>query len=177
MSFANDRTRKGTSTASRPKFSIAPSFDALPETEKLMVMAVSILVNRIRSLPPEDQTDLFELLEEISKTNDPEEMNSIARTMQEILSQTPFSSTAMDLPPQPTIPPRSKKWAETVGNKIRKLRESLGLNQLQLAEKAGLTQSHISRLESATHVATHKTLQKIAKALNVPVSDLDPCMD
>ncbi|MDM8008608.1 MAG: helix-turn-helix transcriptional regulator [Phycisphaerae bacterium] len=43
-----------------------------------------------------------------------------------------------------------------------------------LASKSGLPQSHISRLEAGRHSPSHKTLEKLASALAVPVNRLDP---
>ena len=48
------------------------------------------------------------------------------------------------------------------------------VTQEQLAAKAGLPQSHISRLEGAKHSPSRATLEKIAAALEVPLSCLDP---
>lgn len=56
-------------------------------------------------------------------------------------------------------------------NKIRLERERAGLTQEQLAEKSGLSTSTISRHESSDHVPL-ESLQKIANALNLPVSAL-----
>lgn len=56
-------------------------------------------------------------------------------------------------------------------NKIRLERERAGLTQEQLAEKSGLSTSTISRHESSDHVPL-EALQKIANALNLPVSAL-----
>jgi DNA-binding XRE family transcriptional regulator len=170
-------TKKNKSTKGRATRRIDPTFDSLPEHEQLMLMALSVLVARIRSLQSADRDDLFELLQGLSNTDDPEEIQSIRRTMEEILSQAPTSVKGMDLRSEKPMPRGSMKWAERVGKTIRERREEAGLNQAQLAEKAGLTQSHVSRLECASHVATNMTLQKIAAALGIPVRTLDPCID
>ena len=171
------KTERDDNIARRNAARIDPTFDALPEHEQLMLMAVSVLVVRIGSLPPVDRDDLFELLQGLSDTDDPEEIQSIRRTMQEILSQAPASVKGMDLRSEKPMPRGSVRWAERVGKTIRERREAAGLSQAQLAERAGLTQSHVSRLESASHVATNMTLQKIAEALGIPVRTLDPCID
>ncbi|OHB75234.1 MAG: hypothetical protein A2W31_11590 [Planctomycetes bacterium RBG_16_64_10] len=62
-----------------------------------------------------------------------------------------------------------------VSAKIRDCRKAAGLTQQQLEEKTGLPQSHISRLENGEHSPSHATLEKIAKALNMPVTMFDPC--
>jgi len=51
------------------------------------------------------------------------------------------------------------------------------MTQQQLAEKAGLPQSHISRLEAGMHSPSHKTLEKIAAAMEIAMGDLDPAAD
>jgi DNA-binding XRE family transcriptional regulator len=59
-----------------------------------------------------------------------------------------------------------------VGSTIRKLREARGLTQEQLASAVGMMRSNISRIEAAKHRPTLETLERIAKALKVPVADL-----
>jgi DNA-binding XRE family transcriptional regulator len=59
-----------------------------------------------------------------------------------------------------------------VGAKIRKLREARGLTQEQLAGAVGMMRGNISRIEAAKHRPTLETLERIAKALKVPVVDL-----
>ena len=136
------------------------------------VLALSILIDRIGSLPKGDRDDLFELLQEWSKANEAEEMDSLHRAMEEILAQIPVS--VRSLPAAGEAPVALKSWAECVGGKIKQLRATAEMSQQQLAEKTGLPQSHISRIENAQHSATHRTLQKIAKALGVKVFKIDP---
>lgn len=66
-----------------------------------------------------------------------------------------------------------QKHRDHVAANIKKLREKAGLTQQQLAEAAGLQQNHVSRLETAHHAATYKTIQKIANALGVSPSKID----
>jgi Zn-dependent peptidase ImmA (M78 family)/transcriptional regulator with XRE-family HTH domain len=49
-------------------------------------------------------------------------------------------------------------------------RQSRALSQSQLAEKAGLTQGHISKMESGVIVPAVDAVQKVATALDFPVS-------
>src|SRR5262245_49751618 len=58
------------------------------------------------------------------------------------------------------------------GSTIRRLREARGLTQEQLAGAVGMMRSNISRIEAAKHRPTLETLERIAKALKVPVADL-----
>lgn len=55
--------------------------------------------------------------------------------------------------------------------KIKMLRESQGMSQKELAEKAGVAQSTVHYIESGGNY-TQKSIQKIAAALGVSVSDL-----
>ncbi len=150
------------------------TYDSLPEGTKSVILALSILTDRIGRLPKTDRDELFELLQEWRKADDVEEQRSIRRAMEEILAQTPIRFQTFPLAPEKPLARGLKTWAEHVGHKIRELREKAGLNQAQLAEKAGLTQSHISRLENAEHSATNLTLEKIAKALGVELGQIDP---
>jgi transcriptional regulator with XRE-family HTH domain len=59
------------------------------------------------------------------------------------------------------------------GSALRAIREDLGLSQEELAHKAGTTFSTISRLERGVQDEPKLgTVQKIATALGVPVTDL-----
>jgi transcriptional regulator with XRE-family HTH domain len=55
-----------------------------------------------------------------------------------------------------------------VGQQIQKLRESKGLSQQDLAAKCNFEKSNMSRLEAGRVNSTLSTLEKIAKALDVP---------
>jgi DNA-binding XRE family transcriptional regulator len=147
------------------------TFGRLRPEVKSGVLALSILIDRIGSLPRGDRDDLFELLQEWSKTDEAEEKDSIHRAMEEILAQIPIA--VRNLPAVDEAPGALRSWAEQVGGKIKQLRTEAGISQQELADKAGLPQSHISRIENAQHSATHKTLQKLAKALGVKVVRVD----
>ena len=56
---------------------------------------------------------------------------------------------------------------ETIGIKIRHIRESKGKSQEQVADKADMSQQHLSRIENDEVSPTTDTLMKIAKALEV----------
>lgn len=59
-----------------------------------------------------------------------------------------------------------------VGENLRKIRESLNLTQEELALRTGLTQGFINFLESGKRGYTKKSLEKISKALDVPIYKL-----
>jgi DNA-binding XRE family transcriptional regulator len=150
------------------------TYDGLPEEVRSVILALSILIDRIGSLPKPDRDDLFELLQEWRKASDPEEQQGLRSAMEEILAQIPANVKALDLTENKPLTPGRKKWAEHVGRKIKEMREAAKLTQMQLAEKAGLPQSHISRLENAEYSPTSLTIEKIAKALGVLASKFDP---
>jgi DNA-binding XRE family transcriptional regulator len=139
-----------------------------------IVLAVSVVFDRLGSLPKPDRDALAELMVEWPRTDSAEERESIRRAVVEILAQGPPSVRELPLPREEPLSGGLRTWAQQVGGRIKQLREQSGLTQIQLAEKAGLTQSHISRLEHADHSPTNLTLQKIAGALGVDVGQIDP---
>jgi transcriptional regulator with XRE-family HTH domain len=59
-----------------------------------------------------------------------------------------------------------------LGMKLKQLREAKGMSQAALAKKAQLTREHVNRLEAGRHGPTMAVLQRLAKALGVPVTAL-----
>lgn len=57
--------------------------------------------------------------------------------------------------------------ARTVGANIRALREAAGWTQKRLSEACDIPVPHLSRLEKGEHLATLKTVNKVAKAFGV----------
>jgi DNA-binding XRE family transcriptional regulator len=140
-----------------------------------LTMAFAILVERIQRLPNEDRRDLFELVKEIPTAATCEDMESIVLAMREILEQEPIRVRRVEQPAQEAPAGEGlQKWMDYVGERIRSLRIRAGLTQSQLAEKSGLPQSHISRLEIGKHSPSRATIEKIATALGLPVSEFDP---
>ena len=60
----------------------------------------------------------------------------------------------------------------TMADKVRELRKYRNLLQQQLADRAGVSMQTISNLENGRHVPDTSTLLKIAKALDVSLTDL-----
>jgi transcriptional regulator with XRE-family HTH domain len=59
-----------------------------------------------------------------------------------------------------------------VGKQIQKVRESKGMSQQDLAAKCNFEKSNMSRLEAGRVNPTLATLEKVAKALEVPIVEL-----
>jgi transcriptional regulator with XRE-family HTH domain len=59
-----------------------------------------------------------------------------------------------------------------IGENIRKYRVKRGLSQLDLAAACGFEESSIGRLENGKTNPTIKTLLKLAKGLDVKLTDL-----
>jgi transcriptional regulator with XRE-family HTH domain len=58
------------------------------------------------------------------------------------------------------------------GKRLRKIRRNQDLTQAQLAETIGVTMEFVSLLERGQTSPSFETLEKLAKALGVPVSEL-----
>jgi DNA-binding XRE family transcriptional regulator len=143
--------------------------------QKALIMAIEIVRERIARLPRSDKEDLFELVVALL-SDDPEEAESAACTMHEILKK-PGSSRVrpMDVPSDPNEHREGlTKWIAFISRRISEERTKAGLTQEELAQSAGLPQSHISRLETGKHSPSHATIEKIAAALGRPVSEFDP---
>ena len=57
------------------------------------------------------------------------------------------------------------------GNKVRKERGKLELSQEELATKAGVHRTYIGMIERAEKNITLENIEKVAKALNLKLSD------
>ena len=55
---------------------------------------------------------------------------------------------------------------------VRRLRKRRGMSQQKLAQRAGLSREYVARLEIGHHNPSLSTLQKLARALRVPVTAL-----
>jgi transcriptional regulator with XRE-family HTH domain len=61
---------------------------------------------------------------------------------------------------------------ERVAARVVELRLERGLSQEALAQKTGLNRVTLARLERAMHPPNLETLERIARALRVPLADL-----
>lgn len=137
-----------------------------------LTLALGIIMERVKSLPQEDRQDLYELAKGFPQAQTGEEIESIFAAIMEILDQKPGRVLAMDDAREPTE--GLQRWMSCVSERIRETRENAGMTQCELADKSGLPQSHISRIETGKHSPSHSTLEKLAKALNVPLTTFDP---
>jgi DNA-binding XRE family transcriptional regulator len=62
--------------------------------------------------------------------------------------------------------------AVRIGRRLRELREEKGLTAYEIARRSGIHRPNISRMESGKHVPTVDTLDRLARALGVPVAAL-----
>lgn len=60
----------------------------------------------------------------------------------------------------------------TVGKRIKALRNERGLTQLELASSANISRSYLAGVETGKYNPSLKTLESIARALNVDVATL-----
>jgi transcriptional regulator with XRE-family HTH domain len=67
---------------------------------------------------------------------------------------------------------KKKSIVQKVAQKIRILRKIKKMSQVQLAEKARLHQTFIGKMERAEINPTIVSLEKVAKALNISLSEL-----
>ena len=68
--------------------------------------------------------------------------------------------------------PEFKAYNERLSQRIKRLRLERQLNQDDFAREANIHRSHVSSLENAKYDPTLSTLFKVAKALEITVSEL-----
>jgi transcriptional regulator with XRE-family HTH domain len=61
---------------------------------------------------------------------------------------------------------------QKLGKRIRELRTNVGLSQEKLGELTGLDRTYISGIERGLRNPSLKNIEKLAKALKEPISDL-----
>ncbi len=135
---------------------------------------VTYLMHRILQLPKEALSDLTALAPDLANCRSAGEFREIAQTIREILFPEVLIGGVHEGALGPDQDAALEKRSGWIGTRIRELRKQAELTQEQLAERSNLPQSHICRLENGHHSPSHKTLERIAKALRVRLSDLDP---
>jgi transcriptional regulator with XRE-family HTH domain len=59
-----------------------------------------------------------------------------------------------------------------IGDRLRAIRESKGLSQTELRKRTGLLSCYISRVENGHTIPSIQTLEKFARALEIPIYQL-----
>lgn len=59
-----------------------------------------------------------------------------------------------------------------LGERLRELREKKNLSQGDVQERSGLLRAYLSRVENGHTIPTIETLEKLAKALEIPIYQL-----
>src|SRR5579863_10709071 len=59
-----------------------------------------------------------------------------------------------------------------IGNQLRSLREEKNLSQLDIEQRTGLLRCYLSRVENGHTVPAIETLEKLARALEMPLYQL-----
>jgi len=67
---------------------------------------------------------------------------------------------------------KEPKLKEILARNLRENRRKCGYTQEKLAELAGVSTHYLAMMEVGRHFATSDTLEKIAKALEIPVFEL-----
>lgn len=60
----------------------------------------------------------------------------------------------------------------TIGERIRHIRQQKGMTQKQVADSCGMADSAIRKYESGSQLPKIETLQRIADALEIPITEL-----
>jgi DNA-binding XRE family transcriptional regulator len=142
---------------------------------------------KARESSPEEKeriSAIVELCFEYKRETDHEERENILRTLEEIVRNEPI-----ELPTQSIeewddklaaedgeyrkLRKRDEKKVEAFLKKYFSLKAKAGFNrQIDVAKAAGLGRTQVTVLESGEHMPQQKTLQKVAKAFGVDVTDL-----
>jgi len=64
------------------------------------------------------------------------------------------------------------QWLRQIGMTLRKIREAKGMSQTALAKKARLSREHLNRLEADRFDPAVSVVQRLAKALGVPLMEM-----
>lgn len=135
----------------------------------LAFKVLKVFRDEVRS---EDRDDFFELCMIVLTSNDDEEVESAEIAIDEILDRTESGIVRFNVAEEGEGD--LSKWMSKCGENLRERRKEANITQEQLASMTGIPQSHISRLENGQHSPSFMTLEKIAQALQIPVSILDP---
>lgn len=153
----------------------APRFS--PQEASRRELIIAFLIEKISNLPKDALEDLAALGPEIARCESEEEFHEIAETMREIIFPEIIGTVVDSEVTRGSSTKRLRRWAGSLGKRIKAARLAAGLTQSRLASDAGLPQSHVSRIESGRHSPSRHTVERIARALNKRVCDFDPSCD
>ena len=88
----------------------------------------------------------------------------------------PFLATGAVYEASYRVAANSRCWETimVIGNRLKELRESKELSQSDIEKRTGLLRPYISRVENGHTVPAVETLEKLARALEVPMYQLFP---
>jgi len=127
---------------------------------------------------------IVRLFGEYANEKDAEEKENILRSLEEIVSDEPLELPSQNLDDwEAKLRATDKEYAaasaradqkiKTFLRKYFSLRAKVGLaTQADVARKAGLRRSYVAVIETGQHFPQQKTLQRLAKAFRVDVSEL-----
>jgi DNA-binding XRE family transcriptional regulator len=156
---------------------LSKGINRIPQVDAgLDEIMIAWFLHRFEELSIESFKDIVSLLEMFTSPETAEEERvEIYDTIREILfPQLTGKVYTEGFGQDQRTPEKVETRSNWIGNKIREIREDKGLSQTKLADKSGLRQPQISRLEAGIHSPSFKTLEKIAKALDVTIGELDP---
>lgn len=67
---------------------------------------------------------------------------------------------------------RDMTTRQLLAKNLRNLRHAAGMSQEELADKADINRNYVGMIERSENAASVDVLEQLAKALDVPVSDL-----
>jgi DNA-binding XRE family transcriptional regulator len=160
----------------------------LADHPKLRVALQRIDASARRGVPNEDEkariASLVELCFAYEHETDVEEKANLLRTLQEVSENEPLvlpietieewdrrlsSKSSAFVKAKATLDRRRREFQK----KYFSFRAKAGLRtQEAVAKRAGLRRSYVAVIEAGIHFPQQKTLQKLAKAFNVDVTDL-----
>lgn len=70
------------------------------------------------------------------------------------------------------MPKHSQKTRERLGRKIQKIRKSLSYSQEELADLVKISRTHMGHIEQGRKSPSLEVMEKLARVLKVPLSDL-----
>lgn len=161
------------------KASTSQHFAGLADADA-MRRSMASFFDAVRRMTPDDAADIGELFLEIKsaeEAGDRRRANAALATLIEFFAARPEEYKAVSPARTQKRPPALQKWVDHVAKTVRRLRQEREWSQEHLAEKSGLPQSHISRIERGSLSASRKTVAKLARALGVAVSKIDPSDD